>query len=102
MKEIAIGMPHRGRLNTLVNIVKKPFVALFSEFGGASFKPDDVQGSGDVKYHLGTSTDVEIAGHTCICRCSRTRRIWKRSIRWWSARCARGRTWPATPSSAGR
>jgi 2-oxoglutarate dehydrogenase E1 component len=60
--EIAIGMPHRGRLNTLVNIVKKPLSALFSEFAGASFKPDDVQGSGDVKYHLGTSTDVEIAG----------------------------------------
>jgi 2-oxoglutarate dehydrogenase E1 component len=61
--EIAIGMPHRGRLNTLVNIVRKPLIALFSEFGGESFKPDDVQGSGDVKYHLGTSTDVEIAGH---------------------------------------
>jgi len=62
--EIAIGMPHRGRLNTLVNIVRKPLTALFSEFGGESFKPDDVQGSGDVKYHLGTSTDVEIGGHT--------------------------------------
>jgi 2-oxoglutarate dehydrogenase E1 component len=61
--EFAIGMPHRGRLNTLVNIVQKPFTAVFSEFGGESFKPDDVQGSGDVKYHLGTSTDVEIAGH---------------------------------------
>jgi 2-oxoglutarate dehydrogenase E1 component len=61
--EIAIGMPHRGRLNTLVNIVKKPFTALFSEFGGESFKPDAVQGSGDVKYHLGTSTDVVIDGH---------------------------------------
>jgi 2-oxoglutarate dehydrogenase E1 component len=61
---VAIGMPHRGRLNTLVNIVKKPLTALFSEFGGASFKPDDVQGSGDVKYHLGTSTDVEIAGQS--------------------------------------
>ena len=61
--EIAIGMPHRGRLNTLVNIVQKPLPALFSEFGGASFKPDDVQGSGDVKYHLGTSTDIEMAGH---------------------------------------
>ncbi len=60
--EIAIGMPHRGRLNTLVNIVRKPFVQLFSEFGGESFKPDDVQGSGDVKYHLGTSTDIEVAG----------------------------------------
>ncbi len=62
-REIAIGMPHRGRLNTLVNIVKKPLTALFSEFAGASFKPDDVQGSGDVKYHLGTSTDIEIGGH---------------------------------------
>ena len=62
VKEMAIGMPHRGRLNTLVNIVKKPYTALFSEFGGSSFKPDDVQGSGDVKYHLGTSTDVEIDG----------------------------------------
>ena len=61
--EIAIGMPHRGRLNTLVNVVRKPFMAVFSEFGGSSFKPDDVQGSGDVKYHLGTSTDVEIGGH---------------------------------------
>ena len=62
VNEVAIGMPHRGRLSTLVNVVKKPFTALFSEFGGESFKPDDVQGSGDVKYHLGTSTDVEIAG----------------------------------------
>ncbi len=62
--EVAIGMPHRGRLNTLVNVVRKPFTALFSEFGGASPKPDDVQGSGDVKYHLGTSTDIEAGGHT--------------------------------------
>jgi 2-oxoglutarate dehydrogenase E1 component len=64
VKEVAIGMPHRGRLNTLVNIVKKPLTALFSEFGGESFKPDDVQGSGDVKYHLGTSSDQDIAGHS--------------------------------------
>ncbi len=64
VREIAIGMPHRGRLNTLVNIVRKPFTAVFSEFAGASSQPDDVQGSGDVKYHLGTSTDVEIAGHS--------------------------------------
>ena len=62
--EVAIGMPHRGRLSTLANVVKKPFTAIFSEFGGNSFKPDDVQGSGDVKYHLGTSTDLEIAGHS--------------------------------------
>ena len=64
VNEIAIGMPHRGRLNTLVNVVKKPFTAVFSEFGGESFKPDDVQGSGDVKYHLGTSTDLDIGGRS--------------------------------------
>ena len=64
VNEIAIGMPHRGRLNTLVNIVKKPLTAIFSEFGGESFKPDDVQGSGDVKYHLGTSTDIDLNGRS--------------------------------------
>ncbi|GBQ26252.1 2-oxoglutarate dehydrogenase E1 component [Gluconacetobacter azotocaptans] len=63
VKSVAIGMPHRGRLNTLVNVVRKPYTAIFSEFAGASFKPDDVQGSGDVKYHLGTSTDVDIDGN---------------------------------------
>jgi 2-oxoglutarate dehydrogenase E1 component len=63
VREIAIGMPHRGRLNTLVNIVQKPLVAVFSEFGGAGSKPDDVQGSGDVKYHLGTSADIELDGN---------------------------------------
>ncbi|MBR0654402.1 2-oxoglutarate dehydrogenase E1 component [Plastoroseomonas arctica] len=62
VKEIAIGMAHRGRLNTLVNVVKKPFTQVFSEFRGSSTTPDDVQGSGDVKYHLGTSTDLEISG----------------------------------------
>ncbi|MBB3899402.1 2-oxoglutarate dehydrogenase E1 component [Roseococcus suduntuyensis] len=60
--EIAIGMAHRGRLNMLVNVVKKPYTQVFAEFKGSSFKPDDVQGSGDVKYHLGTSTDIEING----------------------------------------
>ncbi len=63
VQEIAIGMPHRGRLNTLVNVVRKPLTAVFSEFSGGSFKPDDVQGSGDVKYHLGTSADLGVAGH---------------------------------------
>ena len=64
VREIAIGMPHRGRLNTLVNVVRKPFVAVFSEFSGSSSQPDTVQGSGDVKYHLGTSTDIDLAGHS--------------------------------------
>ena len=62
MNEIAIGMAHRGRLNVLVNVVKKPYVQVFSEFKGVGANPDDVQGSGDVKYHLGTSVDVEIGG----------------------------------------
>ncbi|MDG6094041.1 2-oxoglutarate dehydrogenase E1 component [Acetobacter sp. AN02] len=64
VKSVAIGMAHRGRLNTLVNIVRKPYVAMLNEFTGGSFKPDNVAGSGDVKYHLGTSTDVEIGGHS--------------------------------------
>ncbi|NKC34473.1 2-oxoglutarate dehydrogenase E1 component [Falsiroseomonas selenitidurans] len=62
VNEISIGMAHRGRLNVLVNVVKKPFSAVFSEFKGNAATPEDVQGSGDVKYHLGTSTDIEVAG----------------------------------------
>ena len=62
VNEISIGMAHRGRLNVLVNVVRKPFLQVFSEFKGVGANPEDVQGSGDVKYHLGTSTDVEIAG----------------------------------------
>jgi len=62
VNEIAIGMAHRGRLNVLVNVVKKPYTAVFSEFKGSSANPEDVQGSGDVKYHLGTSTDIEVGG----------------------------------------
>ena len=60
---IVIGMSHRGRLNTLVNVVGKPYVALFNEFAGGSFKPDDVEGSGDVKYHLGYSSDIKVGEH---------------------------------------
>jgi 2-oxoglutarate dehydrogenase E1 component len=57
MKELILGMPHRGRLNVLANFLGKPFAAIFSEFQGNPANPEDVQGSGDVKYHLGTSTD---------------------------------------------
>jgi len=60
MQELVIGMPHRGRLNVLTNVMGKPYAALFSEFQGNPANPEDVQGSGDVKYHLGTSTDREI------------------------------------------
>ncbi len=57
VKEIVIGMAHRGRLNVLANVLGKPHRAIFNEFKGGSFKPDDVEGSGDVKYHLGASSD---------------------------------------------
>ncbi|MDH3666555.1 MAG: 2-oxoglutarate dehydrogenase E1 component [Paracoccaceae bacterium] len=58
-KEVVIGMPHRGRLNILANVMAKPYRAIFNEFQGGSFKPEDVDGSGDVKYHLGASSDRE-------------------------------------------
>jgi len=64
VKEVVLGMPHRGRLNILTNVMHKPFRALFSEFQGNSSNPDDVEGSGDVKYHLGTSADREFDGNT--------------------------------------
>jgi 2-oxoglutarate dehydrogenase E1 component len=57
VKEIVIGMPHRGRLSVLANVMQKPYRAIFNEFQGGSFKPEDVDGSGDVKYHLGASSD---------------------------------------------
>ncbi|KAJ55017.1 2-oxoglutarate dehydrogenase [Actibacterium mucosum KCTC 23349] len=56
-KEVVIGMPHRGRLSVLANVMAKPYRAIFNEFQGGSFKPEDVDGSGDVKYHLGASSD---------------------------------------------
>ncbi len=64
LKEIVVGMAHRGRLNVLTNVMGKPFTAVFSEFQGVSAVPDDVQGSGDVKYHLGTSSDRDFDGNT--------------------------------------
>jgi 2-oxoglutarate dehydrogenase E1 component len=62
VREIVYGMPHRGRLNVLANVMAKPYRVIFHEFSGGSSNPDDVGGSGDVKYHLGTSTDREFDG----------------------------------------
>ncbi len=62
VREIVIGMPHRGRLNVLANVMGKPYRVIFHEFSGGSASPEDVGGSGDVKYHLGTSTDREFDG----------------------------------------
>jgi len=64
VEEIILGMPHRGRLNVLVNVMGKPFRAIFNEFKGGSANPEDVDGSGDVKYHLGASSDREFDGNT--------------------------------------
>jgi len=63
VQELVLGMAHRGRLNVLANIMMKPYVAIFSEFQGHAANPDDVQGSGDVKYHLGTSADRVFDGN---------------------------------------
>ena len=62
VREIVYGMAHRGRLNVLANVMGKPYKVIFHEFSGGSANPEDVGGSGDVKYHLGTSTDREFDG----------------------------------------
>ena len=64
VNEVVLGMPHRGRLNVLASIMNKPYVAMFAEFMGISSLPEDIMGSGDVKYHLGTSSDRVFDGHT--------------------------------------
>ena len=63
VRDIVFGMAHRGRLNVLTQVLGKPHRALFHEFKGGSFAPDDVEGSGDVKYHLGASSDREFDGN---------------------------------------
>ncbi|MEM7650873.1 MAG: 2-oxoglutarate dehydrogenase E1 component [Pseudomonadota bacterium] len=64
LEEIVIGMAHRGRLNVLANVMGKPFTAIFAEFQGQSSTAGDVLGSGDVKYHLGTSSDRDFDGNS--------------------------------------
>jgi 2-oxoglutarate dehydrogenase E1 component len=63
VRDIVIGMPHRGRLNVLASVMGKPHRAIFHEFKGGSANPDDVEGSGDVKYHLGASSDRAFDGN---------------------------------------
>ena len=57
LREVVIGMPHRGRLNVLHNVMAKPFRAIISEFLGNPSNPEEAGGSGDVKYHMGASAD---------------------------------------------
>jgi len=64
VRDVIVGMPHRGRLSVLANVMGKPYRAIFNEFQGGSFKPEDVDGSGDVKYHLGASSDREFDGNS--------------------------------------
>lgn len=61
IREIVIGMAHRGRINVLVNILGKSPEELFEEFEG-KYDPDEIQGSGDVKYHKGFSADMKTPG----------------------------------------
>ena len=70
IEEFIIGMAHRGRLNVLTNIMEKPYKEIFSEFEGKNFDEDTPFG-GDVKYHLGYSTDIVTIGgkhvHLSLC-----------------------------------
>jgi 2-oxoglutarate dehydrogenase E1 component len=59
VQEIVFGMAHRGRLNVLAHVMAKPHRVIFHEFKGGSATPTEVEGSGDVKYHLGASSDRE-------------------------------------------
>jgi 2-oxoglutarate dehydrogenase E1 component len=60
--EMVIGMPHRGRLNVLAAVMAKPYRVIFHEFQGGSSLPSDIEGSGDVKYHLGASSERTFDG----------------------------------------
>ena len=60
--DVVLGMAHRGRLNVLSQVMMKPHRAIFNEFKGGSFVSEEVEGSGDVKYHLGASADREFDG----------------------------------------
>lgn len=63
VREVVIGIAHRGRLNVLANIMGKTYEQIFSEFEGTAI-PDQAYGSGDVKYHLGYSSQIQVDGET--------------------------------------
>lgn len=60
-REMILGMAHRGRLNVLAHILKKPYEEIFAEFESC-YDPDSLVGSGDVKYHTGYLTDIQVDG----------------------------------------
>ena len=103
LDEVVIGMPHRGRLNVLANIVGKPYSQIFSEFEG-NLNPSQAHGSGDVKYHLGaTGTYSRCSATTTLrCRWSPTRRTWRPSTRCWRVWCGPSRTcWTRATETTG-
>jgi 2-oxoglutarate dehydrogenase E1 component len=61
-------MPHRGRLNVLANVMGKPIPRDLPRVPGRLLKPDDVEGSGDVKYHLGASSTASSTATRSTCR----------------------------------
>ena len=65
IRELVIGMAHRGRINVLVNVLGKSPEELFEEFEG-NVDPEDMKGSGDVKYHKGYSADMKTAGGNAV------------------------------------
>ncbi len=64
VEQIVVGMPHRGRLNVLAAVMGKPYHAIFQEFQGGDTQGAEEYGSGDVKYHLGASSDREFDGNS--------------------------------------
>ena len=64
VRDIVFGMAHRGRLNTLAGVMGKPYRAIFHEFQGGSSLPQDIEGSSDVKYHMGASSDRAFDGNS--------------------------------------
>ena len=62
VEEVVIGMPHRGRLNVLTAVMRKPYAAMLSEFYGNLSMPEGLSTSGDVKYHMGYSQDIDANG----------------------------------------
>ena len=76
-------MPHRGRLNVLAAVMGKPYHVIFHEFQGGSSLPSDIEGSGDVKYHLGASSDREFDGNSVhLSLTANPSATWRSSTRW--------------------
>ncbi|ABD45486.1 oxoglutarate dehydrogenase (succinyl-transferring), E1 component [Ehrlichia chaffeensis str. Heartland] len=65
-REIVIGMAHRGRLSVLTKVMKKPYRAMIYEFKGGTAYPKDIDVSGDVKYHLGYSSDRQLSSNKTV------------------------------------